>query len=118
MSLNNVRRIAAPLLIGGTLVAGVAFAAQPAMAGALTNCSAVEVGFEYAGGYVVGEKFRICSDGTERPNPVTIQRQNPATLAWTTVATGSGVASYKCQGSATRRFRMGTTGTGIAFPCT
>ncbi len=117
MSLNNVRRIAAPLLIGGTLVAGVA-AAQPAMAGALTDCSAVVSGLEYAGGYVVGEKYRICDDGTERPNPVTIQRQNPATLAWTTVATGSGDASYKCQGSATRRFRMGTTGTGTAFPCT
>ena len=119
MSHRIVRRVTVPLLAGGTLAAGLALAAQPAAhATGLTNCSPVAGGMEYASGYVVAEKYRICDDGTERPNPVTIQRQNPTTLVWTTVASGSGVTSYKCQGTATRRYRMTTSGAGTAYPCT
>ena len=113
-----IRRAALPLLAGGMLAAGVGIAASPAEATGLTNCSGVGGGIEYASGYVVAEKYRICDDGTERPNPVSIQRQNPTTLVWTTVASGNGVASYHCQGTATRRYRMSTTGTGFPFPCT
>lgn len=113
-----VRHAALPLLGGGMLAAGVGTAVSPAQASGLTNCSGVVGGIEYTSGYVVAEKYRICDDGTERPNPVSIQRQNPTTLVWTTVASGNGVASYHCQGTATRRYRMGTAGTGFAYPCT
>jgi len=100
--------------------AGLALATSPAAAALtpLTICSQPIGTIEYTAGYVAAEAFRVCEDGTEPELTVSIQRQNPSTGSWTTVATGHGHTSYKCQGTASRRYRVVPGGASFVYPCT
>lgn len=109
--------------LAGVALAGAGLALAPSPAAAaevtpLTICSQPVGGIEYVTGFVVAEAYRVCDDGTEPGVAVKIQRQNPTTGLWTTVASGVGSASYQCQGTATRRYRSVPGGVSHLYPCT
>jgi hypothetical protein len=104
------------LAVGGIGAVGLA-TATPAAASNRTICSQVIKTLEHTNGHVIGEAFRICNDGEIINLSVILQQRDPATGQWKTVATGSGFAGYQCQGTTVKRYRVGTIGTGTAFPC-
>jgi hypothetical protein len=99
-----VRRLAAVASAVMLALGGMVIAATPAHASD-PNCQ-TWVGASYqAGSYVAGYKFKECTNGTETPLYVTVERYlAPGT--WQVEASGYGEATYYCQGQGFNRFRI------------
>ena len=96
-----VRLLAVSLMSLGTALAVAPVAAQ---AGPPPPCF-TEHDLLKVGNSVRAYSYRSCADEPPAPLGVSLQRRDPATGNWNTVAQGIGEAQFNCFGTGLRTFR-------------
>lgn len=119
MNTSRLRRLSLTALTGLAVTGLTAGPAMAATGGAHsgTFCQTFTV-LSSGNGIVSADRWVQCGQTDPVPAPTTLQRQNPTTGAWTTLATGDGAAWYACQGTAARKYRAKEAPTKIrTFAC-
>lgn len=109
MSARSRRGVMAALAATAVTLGGLAATAAPAAAATL-SCVTSAGHYETAGSSITAYKFWSCSNGDEIPLPVSIdQYQSPG--VWNEVASGSGFATYYCNGFGLNEYRASSVNT-------
>ncbi|MET0417416.1 MAG: hypothetical protein ABW022_15500 [Actinoplanes sp.] len=109
-----VRLMAASLLSLGSALAATPVAAQAAPPLCITEHDLLRVGNS-----IRAYSYRYCDDQPPIPMSVSLQRLNPATGGWPSVAQGMGVAKFTCFGTGVRTYRHAKVHTlTLTEPCT